>query len=116
MQNLPISHISNFNELSSFVINTVSPTILALTEPNTFGQYWLERMNQTIAPLFTTDLLFRINIIQRIDELEILTREGGGPIIFFIKDRKIVRKSMGRVSEKDFMEQLNSIYPISLAA
>ena len=116
MKNNLIPHISNFNELSSFIINTVSPTILAFSVPNTFGQYWLERMEQTLKNPYTPNLDFKINIVQKMDELEILTREGGGPVIFFIKDRKIIAKSLGRVSEKDFMRQLDSIYPMSQAA
>lgn len=116
MKNTQINHISNFKELSSLIINTVSPTILAFSVPNTFGQYWLERMEGTLTPFFTNSLIFKINIVQKTDELEVLTREGGGPVIFFIKDRQIIAKSLGRVSEKEFMKQLNSIYPMSQAA
>lgn len=116
MTNTSLDKIANFNELSSCITNTASPTILAFVAPNTFGQYWLERMERNLAHLFTPNLTFRLIIVQEIDELAILTREGGGPIIFFVKDRQIIAKSMGRVSERDFMNQLSSIYSMSQAA
>lgn len=116
MKNPSIRYINDFNELNSFIINTVSPTILALAAPDTFGQFWLERMKRTMVNSSYTDLIFNITLTQESNELAILTKEGGGPIIFFIKDRQIVEKSMGRVSEHDFMNHLNSIYPISQAA
>lgn len=116
MPNIPLKPITDFNELSSFIINTVTPTILAFSAPNTFGQYWLERMYRTITLIYAPELVFKINVVQKRDKLAVLTREGGGPIIFFIKDRQIIAKSMGRVSEEDFMNHLEGIYPMSQAA
>ncbi len=116
MKNIPTQHLSDFTELNSFIINTVSPTILAFTAPDTFGQYWLTRMERMLAISSMPNLSFKILITQEKDELKILTNEGRGPVIFFIKDRKIVAKSLGRVSEKDFMRDLDCIYSLGQAA
>jgi len=112
-----INHpITTFTELNSFIINTESFAILAFSEPNSFGQYWLERMEQKVESSAISNLNFRIELPSQRNELSVLTRAGGGPIIFFIRNRKIIAKSMGRVSEYDFMKHLNQIQSITQAA
>lgn len=108
--------LTNFNELNSLIINSVSPTVLAFAKPNSFGQFWLEKMNRQLTQMNILHLTFHFQMTQDADELAILTKEGGGPVLFFIKNRKIVAKSMGRVSEYEFMEKLSSIYSLSQAA
>lgn len=113
MKNISKHHLQNFNDLYSFITNTVSPTILAFTTRKTLGQYWLEKMEQRLAHSFRSALTFNIIIHQKTDELKILTRVSGGPVIFFIKNRRIVTKSIGKVSEIDFKRKLIGIYPMS---
>lgn len=113
MKNISKHHLHNFNDLNNFITNTVSPTILAFTTRKTFGQYWLEKMEQALADSFRSALTFNIIIQQKTDELKILTRVGEGPVIFFIKNRRIVTKSIGKVSEIDFMIKLIGIYPMN---
>lgn len=103
--------ITNFEELDSHIINTTVPTVLAFTSPNTFGKIWLLRMRQHLDLFYDLNLSFRIITNDKMDELAIMTQAGGEPVIFFIQNRKIIAKSLGRVSESNFMKNLKKIYP-----
>lgn len=89
MENILKTPIATFSDLSAFIVNTEMPTILAFSQPNTFGRYWLNKMEQHIRLLFLPNLVFRTELNLPHTELSILTVEGGGPVIFLLATEKL---------------------------
>ena len=116
MKKNTISKPTNFKDLNDIVLNTVEPTILIFVKNNTFGHYWTERIERDLEDLYTPNLSFQKVISLPQHELNVLTDAGGGPVIFFIRNHQIMEKSLGRISRKEFMDNVKKIYPSLMAA